>query len=124
MPAAGGGNTTLHQITASPSKTTGYSCSYFEDPRLASESTEQVLNDARDGGVAKIQGNILVEKRLDVNGHPARDLEVRARGNSLVEMRLMTVGRQTFMLMVVDTARQRADTKNVRRFFDSLKFSN
>jgi len=118
----GGGTATVHQVIAAPTKKASYGCTYFEDPRLASNSAEEVLDAARDGSISKIQGSLIHEQRLDVDGHPARDVEVRARGNSLVEMRLVTVGQRTFMLMVVESARRSADSKNVRKFFDSLKF--
>src|ERR1700686_4801955 len=39
-----GGVVVLHQVTASPTQKASYSCSYFEDSRLAANSTEEVLN--------------------------------------------------------------------------------
>jgi hypothetical protein len=120
---ATGGTVLTHQISAAPAKTTSYEITYFEDPRLANESAEEELNSARDGSISRMQGNLLGEQRLEVQGHPARDLEVHARGNSTVSMRIIAVRGRLFMLMVVDTARQNADSKNVRKFVDSFKLS-
>jgi hypothetical protein len=118
------GTVTSHQVSTAPTKTTTYGCYYFEDPRLGNAPSDKVLDVAMDGAVSKIQGSVIHEEHLDVSGHLARDAEVRARGNALVEMRLIVVGQRTFMLMVVDARRRSADTKNVRKFFDSLKFAN
>lgn len=123
MELATGGTTVTHQIVASPLNTTSYSCVYFEDPRLTSQPPEAVLDSARDGGISKVQGNLVSEKRLEIDGYPARDVEARVRGNSLLEMRLIAAQSRLFVLMVVDTSRQTPDSKNVQRFFDSLKFS-
>jgi hypothetical protein len=120
-----GGTITLHQITATPVNTTTYSCVYSEDPRLLTESTEEVLNAARDGSISNVHGTLISEKRLDVAGHSARDVEAQAhaQGNSLLDMRIIVVGRRMFVLMVVDAARKKPDTKNIQKFFDSFKFS-
>lgn len=120
---ATGGTVLTHQIVATPAKTTSYNITYFEDRRLANGSAEEVLNSARDGSVSRVQGNVVSEQRLEVEGHPARDLEVHARGNSTLSMRMIAVRGRLFMLMVEDTARQRVDSKNVRKFFDSFKLS-
>jgi hypothetical protein len=120
---ATGGTVVTHQIAAAPAKTTSYNITYFEDPRLANESAEEVLNSAREGSIAKVQGNLVSEQRLEVEGHPARDLEIHARGNSTLSVRMIAVRGRLFMLMVVDTGRERADSKNDRKFFDSFKLS-
>jgi hypothetical protein len=118
-----GGIAVVHVVTATPAKTTSYAFTYYEDPRFTSERVEEELNGARDGSISKVQGTISGEQHLDVDGHPARDIEARARGNSLLNVRLIAVGRRLYMLMVVDASRQRADSKNVQKFFDSLKLS-
>lgn len=108
-------------IAAQPRTETEYTCSYFDDPSLAHDSTEDVLNLARDGGIASIQGVVISDRNLEIDGFPAKDAEVRARGNSLVDMRLIAVRGRIFGLMVVETDRNEPDSKNVRKFFNSFK---
>lgn len=42
----------------------------------------------------------------------------------MLDMRLVATGKQIFVLMVVEAARGSPDSKNIRKFFDSLKLSN
>jgi hypothetical protein len=111
----------MHEVTATPSKSTTYFCGYFDDPRLAGDTVEEALNSARDGGIANVEGHLVSEQRLEVSGHPARDIEARARGNSILDMRLVVEGQRVFILMVVG---QNADSKNVHKFFESLQLPN
>lgn len=120
---AAGGTAVVDVITAQPRRDTVYTCSYFEDPRLASGTAEDALSSAREGSVSRVQGTVVNERNIEVDGYPARDVAVHARGNSLMDMRLIAVGRRMFALMVIDTDRQRPDSKNIQKFFDSLKFS-
>lgn len=120
---AAGGTAVADVITAQPRKDAVYTCAYFVDPRLASSSAEDALSSAREGSVSRVQGTVVNERNIEVDGYPAQDVAVRARGNSLMDMRLIAVGRRMFALMVIDTDRQQPDSKDIQKFFDSLKLS-
>ena len=123
VPLDAGGIAVAHTFVATPEKTASYGLTYYDDPRLATETIEEELNRARDGSIAKVQGSIIGERHLAIQGHEARDIDARATGNSLITMRLIAVGQRLYLLMVVDTARQKPDSKNIQKFFDSLKLS-
>ncbi|MGH9689390.1 MAG: hypothetical protein ACRD5K_20180, partial [Candidatus Acidiferrales bacterium] len=118
-----GGTTTLDQITAKPQRNTVYTFSYFDDPRLANGPAEKALNSARDGSVSRLQGTVISDHDLEVDGYPALDVEIRARADSLVAERLIAVRHRMLLLVVVETDRTRPDSKNIQRFFDSIKIS-
>ena len=82
-----------------------------------------MLNGGRDGAISKIHGALLDEQRLQIGGHQARDIQARSSQNSMLNIRLIADGQQFFML-TVETAGQKVDSKNVQKFFDSLKLSN
>ncbi|HEY6467637.1 MAG TPA: hypothetical protein VIY69_16670 [Candidatus Acidoferrales bacterium] len=107
----------MHEVTVAPSKSTTYSCMHYDDPRLVSETVEEVLNSSRDDGIANVQGHLVSEQRLEFAGHPARDIEARVRGNAILDMRLVAAGQQMFVLMVVDGAHGNPDSKNTRKVF-------
>lgn len=118
-----GGTTALHEVTAQPTNHTVYSCSYGTDPRLVTSAVQDVLNEARDAAVANVQGIAVSDRDLEVGGYPAKDIEVRARGDSVMDMRLIAVGRRMFALTVIDTDGGQPDSKNTYKFFNSIRFS-
>lgn len=78
-------------ITAQPTKSTDYVCSYFDRQDDPTSSPQQILEAARDGSLKKIQGTLITQKELMVQGYPALDMQAHARGNSLVDYRLILV---------------------------------
>jgi hypothetical protein len=118
-----GGTVVLHMVTATPKETTSYAFTYYNDPRFASKTVEQVLNLTRDGAISRVHGALLDEQRIQVDGHQARDIQARVGENLNVNMRLVADGQRLVFLMVGNPA-QKADTKNVQKFFDSLKLFN
>jgi hypothetical protein len=121
VPSAAGGTIALHEVGTRPNKSTYFSCVYLKDESFAHRSADEVLDTARDGSIKNVQGTIVAEQRTTIAGYPARDIHARARGNSLLDSRLVLVAGRLYMLMVVDTARKDRDVKNVQNFFNSFK---
>jgi hypothetical protein len=115
-----GGTVVLHMVAATPNKTTAYLFEYFDDPRYASKTVEEVLNLARDGAISRVHGALLDEQRIEIDGHQARDIQARDEVGSIYNTRLIADGRRSVAL-IVETAGQKVDSKNVQKFFDSLK---
>jgi len=118
----GGGTADMKIVTATPNKTTSYAFMYLDDPASAGRSVEEVLNGARDGAISKIHGALLDEQRIQFDGHQARDILVRNGLTSMLNVRIIFDGHRLVML-TVETAGQKFDSKNVQNFFDSLKLS-
>ncbi len=120
---AGGDVATTHGVSTQANDHVVYNCTYVEYPSLITKSPDEVLTNARDGGLKNVQGTLISEKRTTVDGHPARDIQARARENSAYDTRLILVGKRMYMLMVVDTGKPSRDGKNIQKFFDSFKTS-
>ena len=114
-----GGSFISHTFKARASKGAAYGCSWWEDPSLKGRTAEQILDTARDGGLSSSNGKMLGEKRLTVQGHPARDIRAIAGRNAAYDNRLVVVGDRLYTLLVVDVSGKR-DNVNIERFFHSL----
>ena len=120
-PVEGGGMLPITIISTQPNAATAYMCSYVENENLASKSADDILNAARDGGLAKIQGTVKSEKRLTIQDYPALTVQANARGNSLADIQIVVAGKRLYMLMVVNTVAQDREEKSVERMFRSFK---
>jgi hypothetical protein len=117
-----GGTGTVKMVAATPNKTTAYIFAYIDGSGLAGKTVEEVLNLARDGFITGAHGTLLDEQRIQVDGHQARDIQARSEVGSILNMPLIADG-QRMVMLTVETAGQKADSKNVQKFFDSLKLS-
>jgi hypothetical protein len=122
-PWEGGGTVTINAITATPTSHTSYSCDYTERDHLGTESSDKVLESARDGSLRKIQGTVLSQRRITLQGHPGLEMQVSARGDSLVDERLLVVGDRLYMIIAVATIKQDREPKTIQRVFDSFKIN-
>ena len=118
-----GDNVLVHIVAATPNKTAAYFFSYYDYNKLASNTAEEAFNLARDRAISSVHGEFLDEQHVQIGGYQGRDVQVRLEENLISNMRLIADGQQLVILSVV-TIGQQADSKNVQRFFDSLKLSN
>jgi hypothetical protein len=123
VPIEGGGTTKANVISAAPNDHTVYMITYVEEPSVGQRSPDQTLDAARDGGLGKIQGTALSQKKITVQGYPGLDIQARARGNSLADFRIVVAGNRMFMIMAVATVEADREPKTIQRMFDSFKIS-
>jgi hypothetical protein len=105
-----------HSIRVKTSENASYACVWWDDQTPA-PTPEQRLDNLRDSVVAALQSKILDEKRLTVQGHPARDIRVIVGNEQAYDNRIVVVGNRIYSLMV---ASKKRDSKNVDKFFKSL----
>jgi len=108
-------------VSVKPTSSTAYMCSYAEDENIGSKSPDEVLETARDGSLSKTQGTVITQKRLTVQGYPALEMQARARGNSLLDARIVVAGKRLYLIMAVATVEQDREVNAIRRMFDSFK---
>jgi len=96
---------------------------WIDNPNVGQKSPDQELGSALDGGLRKIQGTALTEKKITVQGFPGLDVQARARGNSLVDLRLVVAGNRLFMIMAVATVEGDREPKTIQRILDSFKLN-
>ncbi len=114
-----GGAFVSHTFKVKPADGVAYMCGWWEDPSQQTFSIEERLNKARDRGVGGVRGVLISEKRISVQGYPARDIKAIAAGNAAFDNRLILVGSRLYSLMVLDRSGNH-DVENVQKFFNSL----
>jgi hypothetical protein len=120
-PVEGGGTTALTLVSVKPTSATAYMCSYAEDENIGTKPPDEALESARDGSLSKTEGTLISQKRMTVQGHPALDMQARARGNSLVDSRMIVAGKRLYMIMAVSSGQQDREEKTIQRMFESFK---
>lgn len=120
-PVEGGATRTITMVSVQTTSSTVYTCTYFEDETLSTRSPDDVLESARDGSLNKTQGTVITQSRLTVQGYPALEMQARARGNSLLDSRMILAGKRLYMVMAVATTGQDREAKTVRRVIDSFR---
>jgi hypothetical protein len=121
IPMVDGTTKTINIVSAEPTKHTAYSLTYFEDESLGKRAPDEVLESAVAGSLAKVQGTALSKKAIEVQGHPALEMQARARGNSLLDSRTILVGNRIYMVMAVAMVEQDREPKTVERILNSFK---
>jgi len=119
-PGAGGMQVSIQMVTAQPTQDTAYMCSYYDRVDDPESTPQEVLETSRDGSLNKIQGSLISQKNMTIQGYPAIDVQAHARQDSLVDLRLILVNKRLFMLMAIAPNGKR-EPKAVKRFFDSFK---
>ena len=96
-------------------------CSYAEDENIEKKSPDEALESGRDGSLRKIQGTVISQRRMTVQGYPALEMQARARGESLVDSRMIVAGKRLYMIMAVASVQQDREPKTIQRMFESFK---
>lgn len=109
----------LHMFTVDQGSK-AFMASYF-DLAPSSVLPDAILDGARDGSVMNMQGTLIKEERITLDGHAGRAFQASARGNSFVETRMYLVDRRLYMLMVV--RQDREEDKDAAKFLSSFKLN-
>ena len=117
-----GGDAVMHVVYAVPNRSTKYFFTYGDDSRFASKPLDEAFNLWRDEIISSMHGALLDEQRIQIDGHQARDIQARDGAGLNLNLRLIADGPRSIVLEVV-TVGQKADSKSVQKFFESLEFS-
>ena len=120
-PVEGGGVTPLTLVSVNPTSNTVYMYSYAEDQNIEKKSPDEALESGRDGSLRKIQGTVISQRSMTVQGYPALEMQARARGESLVDSRMIVAGKRLYMIMAVASVQQDREPKTIQRMFESFK---
>lgn len=99
-----------------------YGVSYADYPEVAVEGSdpETMLDGARDGAVANVQGTLLSELIISLEGHPGREIKVEvAGGEYTLQARIFLVDSRLYQILV-GTPIDDAFSTDVDRFLDSF----
>ena len=117
-----GGTATLHLINAASTSNRAYTCSYVEFNKTDQRPPDQILESARDGSLRNVQGTLVTQSQITVQGFPGLQFQAHARGNSVMDSRILLVEKRLYMIMGVAPAGH-AEPKVVQRMFDSFKLN-
>lgn len=93
----------------------------YPDTVVQKNNPDAILEAARNGAVANVQGKLLSELMVSLNGYPGRELKIEpAGGKGTIKAKIFMVGNRLYQVMVV-TPREKAFSKNVRKCLDSFK---
>jgi hypothetical protein len=98
-----------------------YTVSYGDYPNNALKglSSEQLLDNARNGAVENVQGKLLSETIISKGNYPGREITVKVEPNSVITAQIVLNDNRLYSLMVVTPADQ-LFTSHRREFFDSF----
>jgi hypothetical protein len=101
----------------------GYDVNYNDYPDAVVEASDagSMLDGARDGIVSSLQGKLLTEFIISLDGYPGRDIRVEGPdGEHTVRTRLYLVDNRLYQLTVV-TPKEDSFSKDVAKFLDSFE---
>lgn len=100
-----------------------YIISYSDYPEqiLQGKNQDNILDGARDGAVAHVQGKLWGEHRTALGQYPGRELTIEVPdGQHLVLMRMYLVKKRLYQVGVA-TRKAEASSSNVTKFLESFK---
>jgi len=104
----------------------GVSYNEYSDAVLKADP-KVVLDGGRDGAMSNLNGKLISETDISLNGHPGREFTVTAgKGDSKLfyHTRVFLVKKKLYQLQVVRVGQTPLDAADVVRFFASFKLTN
>lgn len=102
----------------------GIITSVYPDSLVNSSKTEKLpafFKGSIDGAVKNVQGKLLSEKEIEINGFPGREARIDFKnGMAVITMRIYLVHNQTFILQII-TETSKEKNQSAQRFFESFK---
>jgi hypothetical protein len=95
-------------------------CSEYPDSFVANKDPKILLDGSRDGAIRNIQGTLLTETFIDINGHPGRDLRIEGPQKAIIESRIYLVGKRLYQIMAISQPGHSFD-KKIDEVFKSFK---
>jgi hypothetical protein len=103
-----------------------YAASFADYPQTAMKEAvpATVLDGARDGAVKNVQGKLVKEDQITLDGHPGRAIHIQAtaQGTSVrLDARIFLVNNRLYQMIVVRPGGGLGSDQDVAKFLDSLK---
>ncbi len=104
------------------SKKTGFIVGYADYPQemIDNSSVDKMLDGARDGAVANVEGELVSEKVLDFYSNQAREIEVKVPKQGTIKARLILIGNRLYQVMAISQSKSILEERSPE-FFDSFK---
>ncbi|HZZ79862.1 MAG TPA: hypothetical protein VFE62_15190 [Gemmataceae bacterium] len=99
------------------------SYSDFPTANFKKADIDKRLDQARDGAITKAGGKKRSEEKIQLMGHPGREIVIEKNGEIIVKMRLYLVKNRLYQVMVVGQGAI-FTSRDVGAFFDSFHLSD
>jgi len=97
-----------------------YQIIWVEYPEGVIEDPEAVLDAARDGAVARSGSRLVREERIEIEGHPGREIELDVQGRIVGLDRLFLVGNRLYQILLAGDAGD-LNSEEATRFLASFR---
>ena len=112
---------------SSSGKAGEFMLSYADYPsEAAGAEKEAVLNGVIDGVLKGLQGELISQDKITLNGNPGREMRARRtlEGTEMIfSWKVVLVGRRLYQ-MGVGTTKSESESPEIQKFFTSLQLSN
>ena len=88
-----------------------------------STDPKTILDGSRDGSVRNIQGQLLSETLIELQGHPGRELKIEGPNKIVIKSRIYLVKNRMFQIMALSKPDHSFD-KKIQDVFDSFKIND
>lgn len=85
------------------------------------KSTQQLLSDAREGGLRGVQGTLVKEDKIKINGYPGIEITANAKQSHKVFARIIIAGNKLYIVMAVTKQSSDSPSTDIRKYLDSIK---
>jgi len=92
----------------------------YSSNALVGMTSEQLLDNARNGAVENVQGKLLSEVIISKGNYPGREITVKVEPNTVLTAQIILKENRVYQLLVV-TPSDKLFTSQRREFFDSFK---
>jgi len=92
----------------------------YSSNALVGITSEQLLDNARNGAVENVQGKLLSEVIISKGNYPGREITVKVEPNTVLTAQIILKENRVYQLLVV-TPSDKLFTSQRREFFDSFK---
>jgi hypothetical protein len=113
----------VDMIYAYPDPAISFSISWADQPpvvRASEGQPGQMLEDARNGALARTQSALVSEAQSERQGFPVRDFVARNQEGGIFNARLVLADRRLYLLIASYPAASARRDQDVNRFFDSF----
>lgn len=114
------GPQTLHSFTASGPNTASYGVFCSELVDWEGQEPALILDEVRDGGVSGVNGQLLNEREITLDGFPGRAITIRGEGGEYYLSNIYLVVGQVYHVLVTVFNLEDAE-KDMAKFFSSFR---
>jgi hypothetical protein len=103
--------------------------SFRESLEEDAELVKQMLDDGRDGGVRNVNGQLLEETEIKLDGHAGRALKVRLTNGDIIRSRLYVAGHRLYVVSILTPDKDSSEPivrfheEVANKFLDSFKLT-